>query len=297
MELSIIIVNWNYERLLRNCLLSIKENPCDAPYEIIVVDNASDDGSRDMLRNEFPEVALIENPVNEGFARANNRGVAAARGRFLLFLNPDTLIRPGALTEPLEFAKRTPDAGGVGIKTLSHRNKIQSTAFNAPGIIRMAALLLGLNRYVSVSRFKNYSKIMTPYYVQGSFLLIRKDLFDDVGGFDERFFLYFEDADLCRRVGDAGYRIYHLPQPAIHHFGGSNLALEGKKLEEFVKSLLLFYRKHRSLKDRKRLGLALKWTFRLMWIATFDKNRKKLCRKLNRLLEIRLDRENVMRED
>lgn len=280
MELSIIIVNWNYERLLRDCLLSIKENPCDAPYEIIVVDNASDDGSRDMLRNEFPEVALIENPVNEGFARANNRGVAAARGRFLLFLNPDTLIRPGALTEPLEFAKRTPDAGGVGIKTLSHRNKIQSTAFNAPGIIRMAALLFGLNRYMSVSRFKNYSKIMTPDYVQGSFLLILKDLFDRVGGFDESFFLYFEDADLCRRVRDAGFRIYHLPRPAIQHFGGSSLSLEGRKLEEFVKSLLLFYRKHRSKKEQRRLTHALKWIFRLRQLAAIKKSRKEAFRRL-----------------
>lgn len=283
MELSIIIVNWNYERHLRNCLLSIKEHPCDVPYEIIVVDNGSGDGSREMLRREFPEVRLIENPGNEGFARANNKGVAAAGGRQLLFLNPDTLILPGALKTSLDFIKRTDDAGVVGVKTLNRKGKIQPTAFNAPGIVRMTALLLGLNRYVSVSRLKNYSKIMTPYYVQGSFLLIRKDVFDGVGGFDERFFLYFEDADLCRRVRDAGYEIYHLPQSAIRHFGGSDLALEGKKLEEFVKSLLLFYNKHRTSKQQKRLRRALRGTFRwLKWTAA-DRGGKEAYRRLHRL--------------
>jgi len=279
-ELSIIIVNFNSKAYLKNCLQSIINNNPQVPYEILVVDNASTDGSRKLIEQEFPDINLITNEKNEGFARASNKGAKVAKGEYLLFLNPDTIVMPGTLNQALDFIKNTGDAGVVGAKTLNQKGKIQPTAFGFPGLIRMMALILGLNRYFKISRLKNYSRVINPYYVQGSFFLIRQDLFQKAGGFDEKFFLFFEDADLCQRVRERGFKIYYLPGATIQHFGGSSQRFEGVKLERFVHSLLLFYEKHSSLKGQKRLKVALNLTFRLLLLVTLKKDNSKVYRRL-----------------
>lgn len=272
-DLSIIIVNYNSRLYLKNCLQSIMKNPPEAPYEIIVVDNASSDGSQEMIHKEFPAVTLIENKSNEGFARASNKGAVLAQGKYLLFLNPDTVVHSGCLTTALLFLKRNNDAGIVGVRTLNQRGKLQPTAFGFPGIIQMTAFLLGLNRLFKISRLKNYSRVMNPYYVQGSFILIRRDLFEEVEGFDERFFLFFEDTDLCQRVKDEGFKIYYLPEAVIQHFGGSNLRLSGQKLEEFIKSLCLFYQKHCSPKKLGKLKFILQTSLRIFCLVNFKQKK------------------------
>jgi GT2 family glycosyltransferase len=265
-KLSIIIVNWNTRVLLMECLDSIKKNQPLFAYETIVVDNASGDDSAATIKNEYPGIRVIENQANCGFAAANNQGAQAAAAPLLLFLNPDTLVHPNTLAGAVSFMKQHPAAGVMGCRTLNGNGSLQATAFAFPGKLRIFAYVSGLNRFFKLSRFTDHSTLCTPDYVQGSFLIIRKEIFEKCGGFDESFFLYAEETDLCLRVKASGALIYYYPDVSITHYGGGSGRNSLVCLGHFVKSHIRLYQKYSSLPEEKKLRLALKAALRLRFL-------------------------------
>lgn len=267
--LSIVIVNWNALGLLRECLDSIRENPPPFACETIVVDNASGDGSASSVAREYPWARLIANPRNLGFAAACNQGARAASAALLVFLNPDARVHAGTLAGAASFMDGHPEAGIMGCRTLNPDGSPQASAFAFPGKLRIFAYVAGLNRFFKLSRFTDHSTLSTPDYVQGSFLAVRREIFEKCGGFDESFFLYFEEVDLCRRVKAAGSAVYYYPGISITHHGGASGGNSPAGLGHFIASGLKLFRKYRGAREEDRLRRALRRALRLRLLLGF----------------------------
>lgn len=253
-DVSVIIVNWNTCDLLRGCLSSIAAET-RAPHEVIVVDNASRDGSADMVREEFPNAVLIDNAENRGFAAANNQGLAVAKGRNLLLLNPDTVILDGAIDSMLGWLARHPDVGCVGCQVWEDADTIQHTCFADPGPLNQAIVIFGLLR---LARW--LPVLGRPWYagwdrrserevdvVSGMFMLVPRPVLERVGLLDEAFFVYAEEADWCRRIRKAGWRCVFAPEARILHLDGgskSTAQIKSRMHVQMQKSHLIYTRKH-----------------------------------------------------
>jgi N-acetylglucosaminyl-diphospho-decaprenol L-rhamnosyltransferase len=219
-DLSIIIVNWNTRELLARCLETIAAVTRGASYEIIVVDNASRDGSADMIRERFPDVRLICNDMNAGFGVANNQGMAVARGRHMLLLNSDTELQPGsdALSALAVFADAHPDAGAVGPKLLNLDGSLQPSWARFP---TLASELLG--RTVRAwTAWPGEPGAYETEWLSGACLLVPRAVLAKTGGFDPRFFMYSEETDWCYRIRRAGYRVAFLERAHLLHLGGGS---------------------------------------------------------------------------
>jgi len=262
--LSIILVNWNTRDLLRACLRSLAAHPATGLTEIIVVDNASADGSAEMLRSEFPAVTLIANDRNAGFAEGNNQGLARAQGEFLLLLNPDTEVRPGALDVLIVFLRAHPEAGAVAPRLEYPDGRLQYScrAFPWPGYLWAQGL--GLARLFPRSRtFGGYQMTWWAHDAarevdqpMASALLVRRAAYQAVGGFDPAFPIYFNDVDWCWRMRQAGWRIWYLPEAVVvHHLGASTRQMKAAMIAESHRGLLRFYAKH----WRGRIGPFVYW--------------------------------------
>lgn len=226
-DLSVIIVNWNTRDLLRRCLDSLAADAGGLKLQVIVVDNGSRDDSQSMLHAEYPDVLLIENALNAGFARANNQGAAVATARLLLLLNSDAAVLPGALQAACAFMDANPSAGIAGFQLLNDDGSLQAPGETFPTLISTIVSLLPLPvswraRYEQNRSSRDYSQTAYVDTVYGAALLIRRDLFARLGGFDERFYFTGEEIDLCWRARESGYEIAYLPSAqAIHSVGGS----------------------------------------------------------------------------
>ena len=253
-DVSIVIVNWNTRDLLRDCLRSIVAQT-RRDFEIIVVDNASTDGSAPMVLSEFPEAVLIANDENHGFAAANNQGIRKATGRYVLLLNPDTLILDGAIDTMLDWCERHPDVGCAGCQVLESETKIQATGFGDPGPLNLLLIETGLHRALPKSRLFGRPEYgwwdrateLDVDVISGMFMLIPARVLDEVGLLDEAFFVYSEEADLCRRIRRAGHRCVFTPVARILHRGGGGKSTSQVKPRMYVqlqKSKLLYVRKH-----------------------------------------------------
>jgi GT2 family glycosyltransferase len=253
-DVSIVIVSWNVRELLRDCLRSVEEETRRA-HEIIVVDNDSRDGSADMVRAEFPDVRLIANRDNRGFAAANNQALSAARGRNVLLLNPDTVVLDGAIDTMLDWLERHPDVGCVGCQVLESDTDVQLTCFSDPGPLSLLLAETGLHRILGRSRFSSRPRYAgwdrtderNVDVVSGMFMLLPQRVVAEVGPMDDAFFIYAEEADWCRRIRDAGYRCVFAPVARIRHLdgGGKSTALMRPKMYvELQKSKLIYIRKH-----------------------------------------------------
>jgi GT2 family glycosyltransferase len=224
-KLSIIIVNWNTRDITRDCLRSIREHVTSLTYEVIVVDNASSDGSAEMICDEFPDVRLIANDDNLGFGRANNQAMRVARGEYFFLLNSDTVILDGAVERLIDFIAADPSIGIAGCKLLFEDRTLQSSCSRFPSI--RVALLEDLMLYKFLSRRLQGEWLLGGYWphdhardvdaVWGAAMLLRREVFDQTGGFDERIFMYGEDLEWCWRVHDKGWRIAFTPDAAIIH--------------------------------------------------------------------------------
>jgi GT2 family glycosyltransferase len=254
-DLSICIVTLNTRQYLRDCLDSLAAHPGSLPTEIIVVDNASTDGTQTMLAAEYPHVALIQNEKNEGFARPSNQAMRAATGRYLLLLNPDTLVHAGALDTLLTFLEQHPHAGIVGPKVLNRDGSLQMACRR--GIPRPGAMIsyfLKLHRLFPHSiRFGGYllnyldeNETHLVDGVSGSCMLVRRSAAEQAGYFDEQFFAYQEDADFCFQVQRLGWQVYYHPAARITHFGGQggSRAQPYRAIVAWHRSYYLFYRKN-----------------------------------------------------
>jgi GT2 family glycosyltransferase len=254
-DVTIIVVSWNTRDVLRNCLNSISHETTDMTYEIIVVDNSSRDGTQEMVRREFPSIKLIANDDNRGFAMANNQGIRLARSRFVLLLNPDTVVHPGALDRVYAFAQRVPQAAVVGCRTLNANGSLQRNCFLPPSFLNLVLTSIGFHRLFSRSKF--FGRERMTYWdlddarevavVAGCFMLVRRAAIDEVGLLDERFFMYAEEVDWCVRFRAAGWQVWYTPSGTITHLGGVSAALAFAQMKaEKRRSLFIFLRKYHS---------------------------------------------------
>jgi len=254
-QLSICIVTYQANDYLRRCLLSIAQNPPDGIFECIVVDNHSDDGTQEMLEAEFPQVRVISNPRNLGYTVPMNQAMREAKGKYLLQLNPDTLIHPKALSLLIEFMERNPEIGICGPKILNDDGSMQKPCRR--GESRPLAVIgyftrLGklfprnkpLNEYLMSYMDENETHAVAG--VAGSCMLIRKETIDQIGYLDEQFFAYQEDADFCFRARKAGWKIFYYPPAQVTHFGGlgGSRVHPYRSIYEWHKSYFLYYRKN-----------------------------------------------------
>ena len=247
--LSIIIVSWNTASFLENCLISIMENPPTLPFEIWVIDNASTDNSPQTVREKFPQVHLVENHKNMGFARANNQAIQRCKGKYILLLNPDTLVTSSALETLVDFLDTTPEAGAAGARILNPDGSLQIASHPKPTLSRELWRLLHLD---SLWPYAEYPKTKWDKHQDqevdvliGACLLLRKDVLDQVGFLDEDYFMYSEEVDLCYRIQRAGWRLFWVPQAEVVHFGGqSTQQVPTEMFLNLYHGKIKFFRKH-----------------------------------------------------
>ena len=231
MKLSIVIICWNDWKVIENCLRSVFESTHKIEYEVIVSDNGSTDGSVEKIHRQFPRVRVLENGANLGFARGNNVGIREARGEYVLILNPDTIIHEGSLDRWMDFADHHPEAGAFGCRVHNLDGTYQRSARPFPTIARCVIAALGLRflghlrRPVLLDEYEGWrgNTEKDVDWQSGCCLMLRAELLNKLGGFDEQFFYQFEEVDLCRRVWGAGYRIRFTPTVSITHLGGQSV--------------------------------------------------------------------------
>jgi GT2 family glycosyltransferase len=257
MDITAVLVNYNDRRHLGPCLTALRAEVGDGG-EIIVVDNASMDGSRDWLAAEFPRVRVIANAENRGFGAANNRGLAAATGTLILFLNTDTVVRPGAIRRLAETLAGNPEAAAAGPALVHPDGSFQVSFGKTVSFPGQFVQKLVLNPF--------YKRVLPRRdaprevgWLSAACLLARMDAVRGVGGFDERFFLYFEDIDLCRRLAASGARLIFEPRAVVMHEGGATMAGRARVSRfEYRRSQLYFYSRHASGASRFFLRLYLR---------------------------------------
>jgi N-acetylglucosaminyl-diphospho-decaprenol L-rhamnosyltransferase len=271
MDLSIIIINWNSVKYVRECLLSIYLHTKDAEFEVIVVDNASYDGCGEMLAGEFPSVKFIQSEENLGFARGNNLAAMHSSGDVLLFLNPDTEIHGPALTSLYESIRSLPKAGAVGARLLNGNGTVQTSCLQTFPTISNQLLDADLLRRL-FPRASVWG--MTPLFtdadtprsidgISGACLMTRRDIFRKVGGFSEDYFMYYEDMDYCLKVRNEGWNNYFVPSAVVTHYGGKSSGSENYSrfsAEMMAESAWRFFRKQRGPRYAHlfRIALAVK---------------------------------------
>ena len=254
-DISICITNYNAREFLRDCLRSIYGTVDTLSFEIIVVDNHSGDGAPEMLRDEFPNVHLLTNDENTGFTRPYNQAMRLAKGRYVVVLNPDTLVLPNAIAELAVFLDSHPEVGIVGPKVLNRDRTLQKQCRRSEARPWDAfCYFSGLSRlFPHDKRFSGYlmtylSEDLTheAEAVSGSCMMIRHKVIDQIGYLDELFFAYQEDTDYCRRARLAGWKVFYDPSAQIIHYGGeggSNVQ-PFRSIIEWHRSYYLYYRKH-----------------------------------------------------
>jgi N-acetylglucosaminyl-diphospho-decaprenol L-rhamnosyltransferase len=263
MLLSVIIVNYNVRYFLEQCLSSVKKaleqgggpggNSLATLTEVLVVDNNSADGSITYLQPRFPFVRFIANTGNSGFGRANNQALAQSRGKYILFLNPDTILPEDCFQQCLAFMDARPNAGALGVRMIDGSGRYlpeSKRGFPTPWV--SFCKMSGLTRLFPHSRlFARYylghlssTKTHPVDILSGAFLLARKATLDTTGGFDERFFMYAEDIDLSYRIQQAGYLNYYLPDCTIIHFKGESTRRDARYVKQFYTAMIQFVEKH-----------------------------------------------------
>ena len=268
MRLSVCIVNWNTREYLRECLAALRDYPpVGDDLEVIVVDNASTDGSAPMVADEFPGTVLVASAANLGYAEGNNLALARATGDALLLLNPDVIVRPGSLTRAAEFALSHPNIGAFGCRLVGTDGRTQPSlrSFPDPGPV--------LWEYLGFSRLFPHSRLFGAYRMtwfdyksaieadqpMGSFLWISRRAYETVGGMDPQFPIFFNEVDWCWRAKRGhGLLIWYTPNVVVTHYGGgSTRQVKASMVRESHRSLLRFYDKHYS-----QIAPPVKWLIR-----------------------------------
>ena len=253
-DLSIIIVSWNVRDLLRDCLAAVGEEASGASgqVEVIVVDGDSADGSADMVAEEFPELVLVRCDENVGFPRGNNIGLAKATGRYILLLNPDTVVQPNALSRMIAFLDEHQDVGLVGAQLLNGDGSIQHSRYRFPRVVTAYFESTWLQGIAPQSVIDHYHMNDMPLdrpvdadWLNGACLMTRREIIEQVGGLDEGYFMYSEELDWCRRIKEAGWRIVYEPAAQVTHFVGqsSEQAVTARHIN-FQRAKLRYFRKY-----------------------------------------------------
>ena len=273
--ISIILVNYNGVDVIVDCLRSLQQFLHTIPYEIIVVDNASQDGSPDLIESNFPQVQLLQEQKNWGFGVGNNLAAKVAKGEFLFLLNTDTQLTSDILPSLIRLMKEYPDVGIIGPKLLNPDESLQlSTAWKI-SIAGEYKTLQQLKAYENPQHRaaveQKFEAAQAVDIVVGAAFLIRKSLFDQLGGFDETFFMYFEESDLCQRARELGWKVLYTPEVSVIHIRGYSVDKVSDRMNlEYRKSQLYYYQKHRPLWEQIVLRLYLLLKFSLSSLRTFN---------------------------
>lgn len=261
-DLWVVIVSYNTRELLAACLESLVGLP--SGIEVIVIDNASADGSAALVRERFPQVQLIENSQNVGYARANNQGILLSVGHYILLLNPDTEVQLGTLGRLVAFLDAHPEVGAVGLQLLNPNGTLQPSGRRFPTLASALGELLPLpgdwrRRLRGPLEGRDYSQICEVDEVSGAALCLRRDALNQVGLLDEDFFLLGEDIDLCWRLKAAGWKVVYLPDAqVVHHWGGSRSKASADRISLLSqRSYYLLFRKHRPRVEALALKVAV----------------------------------------
>lgn len=253
MDLSVIIVSWNTAEITVDCIRSVYLETSNIQFEIIVVDNNSSDNSVELIEKEFPDVIIIRNSENKGFGVANNQGAAIAKGTYLLLLNSDTVILDSAIEKTVAFANNQSEAGIIGCRVLNPDKSLQATCFMFPSLINRLLSILGLpklfprNKFFGRERMTWWARTDTREVevVSGCYMLIKCEIWKEVGGFDERFFMYSEEVDLCYRYNRAGWKnIFMHTAEIIHLYGESAKKMGTARAINRTQSLAMYMNKH-----------------------------------------------------
>lgn len=254
MELSIIIISYNSKQFIQRCINSILNSDSHLILEIIVIDNASQDGSPDLVRQNFPKVKLICNTGNLGYAKACNQGIKEAGGIYIFILNPDTELSGGSLGAMTRFMDEYPRCGILGPRLLDEHGKIE---FSCRGFFSYSSAFF--SRYSLLTKMFPHSKYVEKYlktgwphdtvkevdWVSGAAMMIRKDCLEEIGNFDEGFFMYCEDVDICKRAKDKGWRVVYYPHLELTHIiGGSIRRTSPLAISWHHQSIWHYYKKH-----------------------------------------------------
>jgi len=251
MQLSVIILNYNVRYFLELCVSSVQNAISNLDAEIIVVDNNSQDDSCAMMKQRFPNVKLIENTENLGFPKGNNIAVAVAKGEYICILNPDTVVAEDTFTKVLEFAKRQNDLGIVGVKLIDGTgNFLPESKRGTPTPFVAFTKITGV--------YKVFPKVFGKYYAQhlsqnqtgkvdilvGAFMVMKRELYNDIGGFDENCFMYSDDIDLSYRALKKGKSNYYFHETSVIHYKGESTIKDGTYMKRFQEAMNFFYKKH-----------------------------------------------------
>lgn len=251
-DLSIIIVSYNTKTDLKNCLRSIYRFTKNIDFEVIVVDNNSQDGSPEMVSTQFPKAKVIHSKKNLGFGNANNLGSKAANGEYLLFLNPDTILKSDAIIKSLEYARDIKNLGALSIQLLFQDGSIQPSGGYFPTLTRMLAWHTAVDEIPIIKQMIRpfhpsasfYQSSFEPDWITGAYMLIPKKVFREAGGFDSKIFMYGEDMELCYRLKQKGLKIIYLSDPTITHLQSKSSSSIFALTSE-VKGILYFFKKHK----------------------------------------------------
>jgi len=284
MMVSVIIVSFNTSSLLRRCLAELIDHSSDVEMEVFVVDNNSSDDSVAMVESEFPQVTLIANEVNLGFAAANNQAWKESTGDFVLLLNPDAFVRQGAVYNAVKFMEAYPECGVCGGRLVKPDGTLDPSARKFPTFLSKFLMLTGLRNKFPRSRifagheFGNFdhNRVMEVDWVPGTFTMYRRKMLEQTGLFDERFYIYYEETDLCQSAKRHGWKVYFLPRSEIIHVGGASsktrkehtfddAALQVTKFR--MRSEWLYFRKNGGLGSvLANAGVELGWHL-LRWVV------------------------------
>lgn len=265
MDLSVVIVSWNTRELLSQCLKAIFASPLNCEFDVWVVDNASKDASAEMVRNQFPQVRLIENSENVGFARANNQAIQQSIGNYVLLVNSDAIVKPSALSNIVAFMASHNDAGIAGGKLIWPDGSFQSSFSDFPSLFSELVTSAGAAKYLFGSHFPSYAlnvsqQVRVVDWVGGAFLIARRDAITQVGLLDEGFFMYGEEMDWCYRMRQRGWKVYYTPEAEIIHVGGQSSKLAGADSSMWLaQSHIRFMLKYRG----ELIGRVLAFFFRI----------------------------------
>lgn len=253
MDVSIIVVNWNTKDLLAKCLRCVQQTVKKVSYEILVVDNNSTDGSQDMMRQDFPDVTLIANSQNGGFAKANNQAMHVSKGRYVLLLNSDAFVKENTIDYMVAFMDEHPEAGMAGCKLLYEDGRLQPSSTSFPTLETEFYMATRLDKIFPKSptfgkylmTYWNFDSVRDVDIIMGAFMLVRASAITQVGHMDESYFMYSEEADWCYRFKKAGWKIYFVPDvETIHIWWGSGRKVRVEMHIQMYKSKVFFFRKN-----------------------------------------------------
>lgn len=262
-DVSIVIVNWNTRQLLLRCLQSILDHSGRRSVELIVVDNASADGSAGVVARRYPQVILVENQTNLGFAKANNLGIKRSRGDYVCLVNSDILVLDRSIDRMCDYMDRNPEAGLLGPRLLNADRSMQLSCKRFPTLLNYACESFGVNKLLPHSRlfcgehlrYFSHGKLLRTEALVGAFLMVRRKALEEVGLLDEEFFIYGEEIDWARRFWASGWEVVFFPKAEVVHYGAASSARDPTRFyRENYRSKLRYWRKHESRAARALLA-------------------------------------------